>query len=44
MSEPLRKKIDGNCQANPAWIPPEINLTGITNSNIGEMVDISQNT
>ncbi|MFD0682200.1 MULTISPECIES: hypothetical protein [unclassified Paenibacillus] len=38
------KKIDGNCHANPAWISPEINLTGKTNSNIGEMVDISQNT
>ncbi|MFD0679142.1 MULTISPECIES: hypothetical protein [unclassified Paenibacillus] len=35
------KKIDGNCNANPAWISPEINLTGKTNSNRGEMVDIS---
>ncbi|MGQ5390359.1 hypothetical protein ACT8ZS_05820 [Paenibacillus sp. M.A.Huq-84] len=38
------KKIDGNCNANLAWISLEINLTGKTNSNIDEMVDISQNT
>ncbi|MGQ5392059.1 hypothetical protein ACT8ZS_14705 [Paenibacillus sp. M.A.Huq-84] len=39
-----RKEIDGNPHANPAWISPEINLTGKTNSNRGDMLDISQNT
>ncbi|MCR8631752.1 hypothetical protein [Paenibacillus radicis (ex Xue et al. 2023)] len=38
------KEIDGNPHVNPAWISLEINLTGKTNSNIGDMDGISQNT